>query len=71
MKKILFVAMLCVIAMFSCTSDKNSKPDIKYLNSQQTIYTKGDTLELNGRKYIKVYGVTNCKYACPVLIEAK
>lgn len=51
------------IALFSCTisfETKHAKKDeVKYLNSQGDIYTKGDTLRINGKKYIKVYGITN------------
>lgn len=61
-----------MFALFSCAEDsqeKKSKPVIKYLNTQKRIYTKGDTLRINNKKYIRVYGITHCKYGCPVLIE--
>lgn len=44
---------------------------IYYLNSDSTVYTRGDTIMLDGRKFIKVWGITHCKYGCPVLIECK
>lgn len=58
-----------VIALFSCAGSSKERPERKYLNAQGDIYTKGDTLRINGKKYIKVYGITHCKYGCPVLIE--
>lgn len=61
------------IALFSCTitfETKDAKKDeVKYLDSQDDIYTKGDTLRINGKKYIKVYGITKCECGCPVVIE--
>lgn len=57
------------VALFSCVDNYEKEPEHKYLNSQGDIYTKGDTLRINGKKYIKVYGITHCKYRCPVLIE--
>lgn len=68
-----FVITITSIALFSCRiscAKKHAKEDeVKYLDSQGDIYTKGDTLRINGKKYIKVYGITKCKYGCPVLIE--
>lgn len=58
-----------VVALFSCAGSSKEKPEVKYLDSQGNIYTKGDTLRINGKKYIKIYGITHCKYGCPVLIE--
>ena len=52
-------------------SNKVQKPKYVYLNKDNTIYTKGDTLLIDNRKFIKVYGITHCKYKCPVLIECK
>lgn len=71
MKKILSIIAITImaVALFSCAGSPNEKPERKYLNSQGDIYTKGDTLRINGKKYIKVYGITHCKYGCPVLIE--
>jgi len=57
------------VALFSCVDSNYREPEHKYLNSQCDIYTKGDTLRINGKKYVKVYGITHCKYGCPVLIE--
>lgn len=70
MKKILsIIAITIAICLFSCAGSSEKKHEVKYLNSQGNIYTKGDTLRINGKKYIKVYGITHCKYGCPVLIE--
>ena len=44
---------------------------IIYLNLDSTAYTKGDTIILDNRKFIKVWGITHCNYNCPVLIECK
>lgn len=68
-----------VLLLYGCSSSmsNNYKTTIKrdhkiiYLNSDSTAYTKGDTIVLDGRKFIKVWGITHCKYNCPVLIECK
>ena len=39
-------------------------------STDEKIY-KGDTITLDGRKFVKVWGITHCKYGCPVLIECK
>lgn len=54
---------------FSCLGERKQDSIIKYLDVNEKIFTKGDTLRINGKKYIKVYGITHCKYGCPVLIE--
>lgn len=61
---------MIVLLLYGCS---NSKRDHKiiYLDSDSTAYTKGDTIVLDGRKFIKVWGITHCKYNCPVLIECK
>ena len=71
MKKILSIIAITIITigLFSCAGSSKKRPEVKYLNAQDGIYTKGDTLRINGKKYIKVYGITNCKYGCPVVIE--
>ena len=71
MKKILGITAITIMAvgLFSCAGSSKERPERKYLNVQGDIYTKGDTLRINGKKYIKVYGITHCKYGCPVLIE--
>lgn len=71
MKKILSIIALTIIAfgLFSCAGSSKGKPGVKYFDTKHEIYTKGDTLKINGKKYIKVYGITNCKYGCPVVIE--
>lgn len=71
MKKILSIIVITIIAvsLFSCEDNSQKRPEVKYLNEQEGIYTKGDTLIINGKKYIKVYGITGCKYGCPVVIE--
>lgn len=59
-----------VFVFFSCSGERKQKVStIKYLDANEKIFTKGDTLRINGKKYIKVYGITHCKYGCPVLIE--
>ena len=71
--------MWIILLLWGCSnSTRNShkttiKQDQKiiYLNSDSTAYTKGDTIMLDGRKFIKVWGITHCKYNCPVLIECK
>lgn len=66
-----------IVLIYTCIGYKNNDPKIMqrdqkiYLNSDSTVYTKGDTLTLDGRKFIKVWGITHCKYGCPVLIECK
>lgn len=51
------------IALFSCTisfETKHAKKDkVKYLNSQGDIYTKGDTLRINGRNISKCTALQN------------
>jgi len=60
------------LMLFGCTGNNTtSQPKRTYLGADSTIYTKGDTLTIDNRKFIKVYGVTHCKYGCPVLIECK
>lgn len=71
MKKLLYFA---AVALFlSCDELSNTNKPIRYyLDKDSLIYHKGDTLTLNnGNRYLKVYGVTGCKYGCPVLIELK
>lgn len=80
MKK-LFGYVLIIAVLAACSGDNSSngttrenEVKIHYLNSEKTAYTrcvKSDTLVLDGRTFIKVYGVTDCKYGCPVLIEVK
>jgi thioredoxin-related protein len=75
MKKILSIIVITIIAvcLFSCGSGHQEIPEVKYkyLNAKEDIYTDGDTLMINGKKYIKVYGITECKYNCPVIIEVE
>ena len=81
MRKFLSLLFACTICAMSFTSCENANGDgqriaIKkdqkiYLNSDSTAYTRGDTITLDGRKFIKVWGITHCKYGCPVLIECK
>ena len=63
------VLLLCGCSNSTCNIKQDQK--IIYLNSDSTAYTKGDTIVLDGRKFIKVWGITHCKYNCPVLIECK
>ena len=67
------ILLLCGCSNSTTNGNKTViKQDQKiYLNSDSTAYTKGDTIMLNGRKFIKVWGITHCKYNCPVLIECK
>ena len=67
------ILLMCTCAYSTQNGDKIiMKKDQKiYLNSDSTVYTRGDTLTLDGRKFIKVWGITHCKYGCPVLIECK
>ena len=69
------ICFMWIILLFcGCSNSiRNIKQDQKiiYLNPDSTIYTKGDTIMLDGRKFIKVWGITHCKYNCPVLIECK
>ena len=60
-----------VLLMYGCSNSTRNDQKIIYLNSDSTAYTKGDTIVLDGRKFIKVWGITHCKYNCPVLIECK
>ena len=63
-----------ILLLCGCSnSTRNIKQDQKiiYLNQDSTAYTKGDTIMLDGRKFIKVWGITHCKYNCSVLIECK
>ena len=71
MKNILNIALITIIAFafFSCLGERKQDPTVKYLDVNEKIFTKGDTLRINGKKYIKIYGITHCKYGCPVLIE--
>ena len=81
MRKILGLLFACTICTMSFTSCGNANGDSQriaikkdqkiYLNSDSTAYTRGDTITLDGRKFIKVWGITHCKYGCPVLIECK
>ena len=74
-----FAFMLIILLLYGCsnstrngnktTIQQNKK--IIYLNSDSTAYTKGDTIMLDGRKFIKAWGITHCKYKCPVVIECK
>ena len=68
------ILLLCGCSNSTHNGNKTTaKQDQKiiYLNSDSTAYTKGDTIMLDGRKFIKVWGITHCKYNCPVLIECK
>ena len=67
------ILLLCGCSNSTINGNKTViKQDQKiYLNSDSTAYTKGDTIMLDGRKFIKVWGITHCKYNCPVLIECK
>ena len=67
------ILLLCGCSNSTTNGNKNViKQDQKiYLNSDSTAYTKGDTIMLDNRKFIKVWGITHCKYNCPVLIECK
>ena len=67
------ILLLCGCSNSTTNGNKTViKQDQKiYLNSDSTAYTKGDTIMLDNRKFIKVYGITHCKYNCPVLIECK
>ncbi len=80
MKKV-FGFILVVAALSACGSNGKSssksekkKVEIHYLNHDSTAYTRCisyDTITLDGRKFIKVWGVSGCKYSCPVLMEVK
>lgn len=67
------ILLLCGCSNSTTNGNKTViKQDQKiYLNSDSTAYTKGDTIMLDNRKFIKVWGITHCKYNCPVLIECK
>ena len=67
------ILLLCGCSNSTTNGNKTAiKQDQKiYLNSDSTAYTKGDTIMLDNRKFIKVWGITHCKYNCPVLIECK
>ena len=67
------ILLLCGCSNSTTNGNKTTtKQDQKiYLNSDSTAYTKGDTIMLDNRKFIKVWGITHCKYNCPVLIECK
>ena len=67
------ILLLCGCSNSTTNGNKTTiKQDQKiYLNSDSTAYTKGDTIMLDGRKFIKVWRITHCKYNCPVLIECK
>ena len=67
------ILLLCGCSNSTTNGNKTViKQDQKiYLNSDSTAYTKSDTIVLDGRKFIKVWGITHCKYNCPVLIECK
>lgn len=70
MKK-LFGYVLIIAVLAACNGDnssnsitKENEVKIHYLNSEKTAYTKcikSDTLVLDGRTFIKIYGVANCK----------
>lgn len=63
--------MWIVLLLCGCSNSIRNSHKTIYLNSDSTAYTKGDTIMLDGRKFIKVWGITRCKYNCPVLIECK
>jgi len=67
------ILLMCTCSNSTHNSDKiiMQKDQKIYLNSNSTAYTRGDTITLDGRKFIKVWGITHCKYGCPVLIECK
>lgn len=69
----LTICFIWIILLLCGCSKTTVKQDQKiiYLNSDSTAYTKGDTIMLDNRKFIKVWGITHCKYNCPVLIECK
>ena len=62
--------MWIIVLLYACTNSIQRDQKI-YLNSDSTVYTRGDTITLDGRKFVKVLGITHCKYGCPVLIECK
>ena len=62
--------MWIIVLLYACTNSTHNSDKI-YLNSDSTVYTRGDTITLDGRKFVKVWGMTHCKYGCPVLIECK
>lgn len=73
---LLFACTICTMSFTSCGNANSQRIAIKkdqkiYLNSDSTAYTRGDTITLDGRKFVKVWGITHCKYGCPVLIECK
>ena len=73
---LLFAYTICAMSFTSCGNADGQRIVLKkdqkiYLNSDSTVYTRGDTITLDGRKFVKVWGITHCKYNCPVLIECK
>ena len=62
--------MWIIVLLYACANSTQRDQKI-YLNSDSTVYTRGDTITLDGRKFVKVWGITHCKYGCPVLIECK
>ena len=71
MKKIIFIlSFIVLLVSCSCPTSNVKIKQKHYLDKDHTIYHKEDTIRLNnGKTYLKVYGVTYCKYNCPVLIE--
>lgn len=75
----LVICFIWIIALlYACANSTHNSDNIIiqrdqkiYLNSDSTVYTRGDTITLDGRKFVKVWGITHCKYRCPVLIECK
>ena len=70
--------MWIIVLLYACTNSTHNSDNIIiqrdqkiYLNSDSTVYTRGDTITLDGRKFVKISGITHCKYGCPVLIECK
>ena len=82
MKK-LFSFILVSVLLLACGSNTNADSSgiairygvkIKYLDSAQTVYTRcipEDTVVLEGRTFIKVWGISNCTHHLPILIEVK
>lgn len=70
--------MWIIVLLYACTNSTHNSDNIIiqrdqkiYLNSDSTVYTRGDTITLDGRKLVKIWGITHCKYECPILIECK
>ena len=81
MKK-LFSFILVSVLLLACAGNNNADSDItikngveiKYLDSAHTSYTRcisEDTIVLEGRTFIKVWGISNCTHHLPILIEVK